>query len=192
LVMLLCVHACVRVCVRAGAGGFLHSAWRPGCLNTPTPRTTTVRKRNTHRGVVMVGDPQQLPATIFSQAGKQLALERSLFERLDVVGGGHSAVVVRSGGGGGGAGAVAHVCVCVCAAHAAAAQNPLTLRHCAATVPPLCAAAAGRLPGQHAQGAVQDAPRDPRIPVCILLQECAAGRGQRAGQGQGVVRRRRR
>jgi superfamily I DNA and/or RNA helicase len=33
----------------------------------------------------MVGDPQQLPATIFSQAGKQLALERSLFERLDAV-----------------------------------------------------------------------------------------------------------
>jgi hypothetical protein len=30
----------------------------------------------------MVGDPQQLPATIFSQAAKQLALERSLFERL--------------------------------------------------------------------------------------------------------------
>lgn len=36
----------------------------------------------TRRGVVMVGDPQQLPATIFSQVGKQLALERSLFERL--------------------------------------------------------------------------------------------------------------
>jgi hypothetical protein len=36
-------------------------------------------------GVVMVGDPQQLPATIFSQAGKQLALERSLFERLAAV-----------------------------------------------------------------------------------------------------------
>jgi superfamily I DNA and/or RNA helicase len=34
------------------------------------------------RCVVMVGDPQQLPATIFSQAAKQLALERSLFERL--------------------------------------------------------------------------------------------------------------
>lgn len=33
----------------------------------------------------MVGDPQQLPATIFSQAGKQLALERSLFERLAAV-----------------------------------------------------------------------------------------------------------
>lgn len=30
----------------------------------------------------MVGDPQQLPATLFSQAAKQLALERSLFERL--------------------------------------------------------------------------------------------------------------
>jgi superfamily I DNA and/or RNA helicase len=30
----------------------------------------------------MVGDPQQLPATIFSQVAKQLALERSLFERL--------------------------------------------------------------------------------------------------------------
>eukprot|EP00775_Hariotina_reticulata_P003847 gene3846-4104_t len=34
------------------------------------------------QAVVMVGDPQQLPATIFSAAAKQLALERSLFERL--------------------------------------------------------------------------------------------------------------
>uniref|UniRef100_A0A383W880 Uncharacterized protein n=1 Tax=Tetradesmus obliquus TaxID=3088 RepID=A0A383W880_TETOB len=34
------------------------------------------------KAVVMVGDPQQLPATLFSQAAKQLALERSLFERL--------------------------------------------------------------------------------------------------------------
>jgi superfamily I DNA and/or RNA helicase len=33
----------------------------------------------------MVGDPQQLPATIFSVAAKQLALERSLFERLSQV-----------------------------------------------------------------------------------------------------------
>lgn len=39
----------------------------------------------TLRCVVMVGDPQQLPATIFSQAAKQLALERSLFERLSAV-----------------------------------------------------------------------------------------------------------
>eukprot|EP00879_Flechtneria_rotunda_P011055 GHRR01011551.1.p1 GENE.GHRR01011551.1~~GHRR01011551.1.p1 ORF type:complete len:847 (+),score=311.53 GHRR01011551.1:365-2905(+) len=36
--------------------------------------------------VVMVGDPQQLPATIFSHAAKQLALERSLFERLALAG----------------------------------------------------------------------------------------------------------
>lgn len=31
---------------------------------------------------VLVGDPQQLPATIISQKGKQLKMERSLFERL--------------------------------------------------------------------------------------------------------------
>jgi len=29
-----------------------------------------------------VGDPQQLPATILSQRGKDLLFERSLFERL--------------------------------------------------------------------------------------------------------------
>ena len=32
--------------------------------------------------VVLVGDPQQLPATILSQKAKDLMLERSLFERL--------------------------------------------------------------------------------------------------------------
>ena len=31
---------------------------------------------------VLVGDPQQLPATVKSQRGKELQLERSLFERL--------------------------------------------------------------------------------------------------------------
>jgi hypothetical protein len=30
-----------------------------------------------------VGDPQQLPATIFSQTGGSTAFERSLFERLE-------------------------------------------------------------------------------------------------------------
>lgn len=34
------------------------------------------------RQVVLVGDPQQLPATILSEAGKAAAMERSLFERL--------------------------------------------------------------------------------------------------------------
>jgi senataxin len=34
------------------------------------------------RQVVLVGDPQQLPATILSEAAKAAALERSLFERL--------------------------------------------------------------------------------------------------------------
>lgn len=34
-----------------------------------------------HRAV-LVGDPQQLPATVKSQRGKELQLERSLFERL--------------------------------------------------------------------------------------------------------------
>lgn len=53
----------------------------PFCAALP-PSTSHHTTRNTHRGVVMVGDPQQLPATIFSQVGKQLALERSLFERL--------------------------------------------------------------------------------------------------------------
>lgn len=32
--------------------------------------------------VVMVGDPQQLPATILSALAKEVAMERSLFERL--------------------------------------------------------------------------------------------------------------
>ena len=32
--------------------------------------------------VVLVGDPQQLPATILSEAAKAAAMERSLFERL--------------------------------------------------------------------------------------------------------------
>lgn len=32
--------------------------------------------------VVLVGDPKQLPATLFSRAARDLALERSLFERL--------------------------------------------------------------------------------------------------------------
>ena len=34
------------------------------------------------RQVVLVGDPQQLPATILSEAAKSVAMERSLFERL--------------------------------------------------------------------------------------------------------------
>jgi senataxin len=36
--------------------------------------------------VVLVGDPQQLPATVRSQRGKDLELERSLFERLQRAG----------------------------------------------------------------------------------------------------------
>jgi superfamily I DNA and/or RNA helicase len=35
--------------------------------------------------VVLVGDPKQLPATLFSRAAKELALERSLFERMNNV-----------------------------------------------------------------------------------------------------------
>lgn len=34
------------------------------------------------KSVVLVGDPQQLPATILSEAGKAVQMERSLFERL--------------------------------------------------------------------------------------------------------------
>lgn len=34
-----------------------------------------------------MGDPKQLPATLFSRAAKEVALERSLFERLAQVGG---------------------------------------------------------------------------------------------------------
>ena len=34
------------------------------------------------RRLVLVGDPQQLPATVFSQRAKEVAMERSLFERL--------------------------------------------------------------------------------------------------------------
>jgi len=35
--------------------------------------------------VVLVGDPQQLPATLFSQKAKEVQLERSMFERLQQV-----------------------------------------------------------------------------------------------------------
>lgn len=38
------------------------------------------------RQVVLVGDPQQLPATIISEAAKAVAMERSLFERLQAQG----------------------------------------------------------------------------------------------------------
>ncbi|KXZ56978.1 hypothetical protein GPECTOR_1g883 [Gonium pectorale] len=38
------------------------------------------------RKLVMVGDPQQLPATLFSSAAKETLLERSLFERLSQAG----------------------------------------------------------------------------------------------------------
>ena len=38
------------------------------------------------KNVVLVGDPQQLPATILSEAGKAAAMERSLFERLQIQG----------------------------------------------------------------------------------------------------------
>ena len=38
------------------------------------------------KNVVLVGDPQQLPATILSEAGKAVAMERSLFERLQAQG----------------------------------------------------------------------------------------------------------
>lgn len=70
----LCV-ASRTIFMRSSVCGLLAAAC---CHGTCTPHRCT-------RGVVMVGDPQQLPATIFSQAGKQLALERSLFERLDAV-----------------------------------------------------------------------------------------------------------
>jgi hypothetical protein len=39
--------------------------------------------------VVMVGDPQQLPATVFSKEAKEMQFERSLFERLQLVRGRH-------------------------------------------------------------------------------------------------------
>lgn len=38
------------------------------------------------RRAVLVGDPQQLPATVKSAKGKELELERSLFERLQRAG----------------------------------------------------------------------------------------------------------
>ena len=41
---------------------------------------------HTLRRAVLVGDPQQLPATVRSQKGKELDLERSLFERLQRAG----------------------------------------------------------------------------------------------------------
>jgi hypothetical protein len=36
-------------------------------------------------GVVLVGDPQQLPATVFSSEAREVQFERSLFERLQQV-----------------------------------------------------------------------------------------------------------
>ena len=38
------------------------------------------------KSVVLVGDPQQLPATILSEAARAVAMERSLFERLQAEG----------------------------------------------------------------------------------------------------------
>ncbi len=35
---------------------------------------------------MLVGDPQQLPATVLSQRGRDLLFERSLFERLQQAG----------------------------------------------------------------------------------------------------------
>lgn len=35
---------------------------------------------------VLVGDPQQLPATVLSQRSKELAFDRSLFQRLQLAG----------------------------------------------------------------------------------------------------------
>lgn len=50
------------------------------------PCLTCVAKRGANDRVVLVGDPQQLPATVLSQRGKELLLERSLFERLQQAG----------------------------------------------------------------------------------------------------------
>jgi hypothetical protein len=38
------------------------------------------------RKVVLVGDPQQLPATIFSSGAREVEMERSLFQRLSLAG----------------------------------------------------------------------------------------------------------
>ena len=38
------------------------------------------------RNVILVGDPAQLPATVFSKVAKQAGLGRSLFERLQQAG----------------------------------------------------------------------------------------------------------
>lgn len=45
-------------------------------------RESTCHNAPVLRRAVLVGDPQQLPATVKSQRGKELQLERSLFERL--------------------------------------------------------------------------------------------------------------
>ena len=47
-----------------------------------------------------MGDPQQLPATLFSQRAKEVQLERSMFERLQQVCGGQGCRRGRSKGGG--------------------------------------------------------------------------------------------
>jgi hypothetical protein len=46
--------------------------------------------------VVLVGDPQQLPATIFSSGAREVEMERSLFQRLSLAG-----CPVRGAGAGG-------------------------------------------------------------------------------------------
>ena len=64
-----------RARARAGAGGQPQVS-DPYTLKQPY---------QPHRAV-LVGDPQQLPATVLSARARELALERSLFERLQAAG----------------------------------------------------------------------------------------------------------
>lgn len=44
-----------------------------------------VMRRHVER-LILVGDPEQLPSTVFSKKAKQLGFDRSLFERLVDIG----------------------------------------------------------------------------------------------------------
>ena len=55
---------------------------------------TLVPLQHGARRVVLVGDPQQLPATVLSQEAKQRGLGRSLFERLQCAG--HPVTMLRT------------------------------------------------------------------------------------------------
>lgn len=61
-----------------------HIITHPGDKWPPLPSLNTKPWFVPGCSVVLVGDPQQLPATVKSRAAQALQLERSLFERIQV------------------------------------------------------------------------------------------------------------